>query len=188
MALTGTRSGLFHPTCNWLFKEDVVWLVTTFRCDRLLLQFLAPPPSLLLHRLLLSHSNFLSQDALRAHFETAAFLVEGNHANIYILITYHTRIPISRWNVLVGGEYKMSHFSPVDSVGLHPGEPVLVNPQHQLKASSHTLDVLRALPNKTRGQNVLTQSLRPRSPRGKRIKMLRGQLVIHTEKKSTSSR
>lgn len=41
--------------------------------------------------------------------------------------------------------------SPVDSVSLNPGKPVLIDPQHQLKASSHTLDVLGAL-RRTKGK------------------------------------
>lgn len=40
------------------------------------------------------------------------------------------------------------HCSPVDSISLHPGKTVLIDSQHQLKASSHTLDILRALQRK----------------------------------------
>lgn len=38
-----------------------------------------------------------------------------------------------------------NHYSPIDSIGLHPGEPVLVDLQHELKASRHALDILRTL-------------------------------------------
>lgn len=41
-----------------------------------------------------------------------------------------------------------SYHSPVDTISLHPGKPVLIHPQHQLKAPSHTLDVLGALQRK----------------------------------------
>lgn len=38
-----------------------------------------------------------------------------------------------------------NYYSPVHSISLHPGKPILIDPQHQLKATSHTLDILRAL-------------------------------------------
>lgn len=38
-----------------------------------------------------------------------------------------------------------NHYSPIDSIGLHPGEPVLTDLQHELKASCHALDILRTL-------------------------------------------
>lgn len=37
------------------------------------------------------------------------------------------------------------HDLPVDSICLHPCKPILVDPQHQLKATGNTLDILRAL-------------------------------------------
>lgn len=38
-----------------------------------------------------------------------------------------------------------NHYSPIDSICLHPGKPVLIDLQHELKATRHALDILRTL-------------------------------------------
>lgn len=38
-----------------------------------------------------------------------------------------------------------NHDSPIDSIGLYPSEPVLIDLQHELKASRHALDILGTL-------------------------------------------